>query len=192
MALRVLSVVIMAAALSACATVPLASTPPPAAAAEPGIDNPAIDMTGFLQVATEAARHRQSRRLTEDQFLAMMAEPGTIVLDARSAERYAMLHVRGAVNLPFPDIAIDSLAQVLPDKDARILIYCNNNFSGAPISMASKSAQASLNLSTYATLYGYGYRNLYELGPLLPVTASKLPFEGTDPVVALTTNYASP
>jgi phage shock protein E len=180
MTLRNLSVVVLAATLAACATVPLSGSPAsPAPPSQPDIANPAIDMGGFLQVATEAARHRETRRLTEEQFLAMMAEPGTIVLDARSADRYAMRHVRGAVNLPFPDIAIESLAQVLPDKDAHILIYCNNNFTGDQVSFASKAAPASLNLSTFATLYGYGYRNVYELGPQVSVAESKLPFEGT-------------
>ena len=170
------------AMLAACASQPVARMAPPAPALV--IDNPAIDMDGFLAVAAEAAEHRQSRRLTEDEFLAMMAEPGTIVLDARSADRYALRHVRGAVNLPFPDIAIDSLAQVLPDKDARILIYCNNNFTGDQVAFMTKAAPASLNLSTYATLYGYGYRNVYELGPQVAVAESKLPFEGTFDEVA--------
>ena len=36
---------------------------------------------------------------------------------------------------------------------------------------------ASLNLSTYIALYTYGYRNIYELGPLLDINATILPFE---------------
>ena len=36
---------------------------------------------------------------------------------------------------------------------------------------------ASLNLSTYISLYTYGYRNIYELGPQLDPKQSKLPFE---------------
>ena len=39
-----------------------------------------------------------------------------------------------------------------------------------------KIARASLNLSTYIALYSYGYRNVYELGPLIDLEASKLPF----------------
>jgi hypothetical protein len=35
-------------------------------------------------------------------------------------------------------------------------------------------AIASLNLSTYISLYSYGYRNIYELGPLLDVQTTKL------------------
>jgi phage shock protein E len=39
-----------------------------------------------------------------------------------------------------------------------------------------KIARASLNLSTYIALYSYGYRNVYELAPLIDLKASKLPF----------------
>ena len=143
------------------------------------IRNPAIDMKGYLAVAAEAAQHRESRRLTEDEFIRMSREPGTIVLDARSAERYNELHIKGAINLSFPDITVDSLNATLPDKTARILIYCNNNFVGQQKAFPTKMAVASLNLSTYIALYSYGYRNIYELGPLLEVRTSKLEFEGT-------------
>ena len=143
------------------------------------IPNPAIDMPRFLSVSEEAAEHRLGRRISEEEFLRMAAEPGTLVLDARSAQRYAQLHVKGAINLSFPDIAIDSLASTIPDKDTRILIYCNNNFTGAPEPFPTKMASASLNLSTFVSLYDYGYRNVYELGPLIDIKDSKLTFEGT-------------
>jgi len=144
------------------------------------IDNPRIDMTAYLAVAQEAAQHRESRRVTEEEFLAMSREPGTIVLDARSREKYAQLHVRGALNLPFPDIAVASLDQLIPDRDTRILIYCNNNFANAEIPFPTKRIDASLNVSTYVSLYSYGYRNVYELGPYVDLEDSKLPFEGTE------------
>ncbi|MFT3805712.1 rhodanese-like domain-containing protein [Arenimonas sp.] len=143
------------------------------------IPNPAIDMPRFLSVAEAAAEHRLSRRISEEDFLRMAAEPGTIVLDARSAQRYAQLHVKGAINLSFPDITVESLATLIPDKETRILIYCNNNFTGAPEPFPTKMASASLNLSTYVSLYDYGYRNVYELGPLVDVKESKLTFEGS-------------
>src|SRR5205085_4925108 len=47
------------------------------------INNPAIDMEGYLAVANEAAAYRKSRRLTEDEFIQMSREQGTIILDAR-------------------------------------------------------------------------------------------------------------
>ena len=140
------------------------------------IVNPAIDMPAYLQVANEAARHRETHRLTEAEFIAMSREPNTIILDARSAEKYAELHIKNAVNLSFPDITVDSLAKLFPDKNVRILIYCNNNFSNAPKPFPTKRADASLNISTYISLYSYGYKNVYELGPLIEIEKSKLPF----------------
>ena len=83
-----------------------------------------------------------------------------------------------AVRARFPDITVDSVNSTLPDKNARILIYCNNNFVGAPEAFPTKMAVASLNLSTYIALYSYGFRNIYELGPLLDVKSSKLEFSG--------------
>ena len=109
----------------------------------------------------------------------MSREPGTVVLDARSKDRYDQLHVKGAIHLSFPDIAIESLRKTIPDKKTRILIYCNNNFLGAEGPFPSKLPSASLNLSTYIALYSYGYRDIYELGPLIELRASELPFEGS-------------
>ncbi len=138
--------------------------------------NPAIDMDGFLRLAQEAAAHRASRRLSEEEFLRMAGETGVVILDARSRQKYDLLHIKGAMNLAFSDITIESLGAWIPDKSTRILIYCNNNFEGAEAPFPSKLPAASLNLSTYITLYTYGYRNIYELGPLLDVKASRLPF----------------
>jgi len=148
----------------------------PAAATEAPV-NPAIDMEGYLRVSAEAARHRSARRVSEAEFLRMSRESGTLVLDARSREKFEELHVKGAINLSFPDIAVDSLARAIPDKATRILIYCNNNFAGAEGPLPVKLASASLNLSTYIALYNYGYRNVYELAPLIDLKASALEFE---------------
>ena len=139
--------------------------------------NPAIDVEQHLLIAEDAARHRETRRVTEEQFIEMSRLPGTIVLDARSKQKYDELHVRGAMNLSFPDLSFESLAMQIPDKATTILIYCNNNFRGNESAFPRKAAGLSLNLSTYATLYGYGYRNIYELAPLIDVDESKLTLE---------------
>ena len=143
------------------------------------IPNPSIDMKSFLKLAAEAAEHRETRRLTEEEFIRMSKEPGVVILDARSRQRYDELHIRGAVNLSFPDITVESLATMLPDKDATILIYCNNNFVNSR-AFPVKAAAASLNLSTYVSLYTYGYRNVYELGPLLDAKTTKLDLVSSD------------
>ena len=136
--------------------------------------NPAIDMPGYLAVAMQAADHRTTHRLSEADFLRLSRDHGTTVLDARSKEKYDLLHVKGAVNLNFSDITAARLAEMFPDKEARILIYCNNNFRNNEQAFPTKMFTASLNLSTYIALYTYGYRNVYELAPLLDAGATKL------------------
>ena len=171
--------------LAATPLITLAGSPvAPQQAARPAlrsveIPNPKIDYAQFLQIAKTAEKSRAARRLTEEQFAAMAAEPGTLVLDARSADKYALRHIRGAVSLPFTDFTAESLAKTIPAATTRVLIYCNNNFEGDELAFASKNAPASLNISTFIALATYGYTNVYELGPLLKVETTKLPFAGT-------------
>lgn len=166
------------AALLSLPLVTLVGANPRTPAAEAAA-NPAIDMEGYLKVSREAAQHRATRRVSEEEFMRLAREPNTIVLDARSRDKYDELHVKGALSLPFSDIAVESLAKMIPDKNTRILIYCNNNFAGAPQPFPAKLASASLNISTYIALYNYGYRNVVELAPLIELSKSKLPFEST-------------
>ena len=86
------------------------------------------------------------------------------------------MHVKGAINLSFPDITAASLARVIPSKQTRVLIYCNNNFSNELGAFPTKLPSASLNLSTYAALYNYGYRNVLEQGPNVDAKTTKLKF----------------
>jgi hypothetical protein len=153
-----------------------------AAAAEPAA-NPLVDYAAFERVVVDAGPQRATRRLDEAAFLAAMREPGVVLLDARSADRYAELHIEGAVNLPFTDFTAESLAAILPRPDTRVLIYCNNNFTGSPRAFATKAPAASLNLSTWAALRAYGYENVWELGPLVSVDDTQLPLVGSERAV---------
>jgi len=101
--------------------------------------NPLIDMPSFLKLSQQAAKHRSTRRVTEDEFIRMSREAGVVILDARSRQKFDELHIRGAVNL----------------------------------------------LSTYISLYIYGYRNIYELGPLLDVKKTKLELVSSSQSLAL-------
>jgi hypothetical protein len=175
-----------------------AADPKPAEPAKVVPANPNIDMVGYLKGAQTAAVVRETHRLTEADFIKMSQEEGVIILDARSKEKYDMLHIKGAINLSFPDIDVASLAKVLPDKKAKILIYCNNNFTPAPeiavvnqqqaatpmaakigLAFPGKGAVASLNLSTFISLHSYGYTNVYELAPLVDPAKTKLELVST-------------
>lgn len=148
--------------------------------AQEAIPNRLIDYGKFREIVTQSSEERESKRLTEAQFMAMMKEQGIVLLDARSESRYALRHIKGAINLPFTEFTEESLAAVIPSKDTKILIYCNNNFEGSPAAFAAKAPAASLNLSTYTSLKAYGYNNVFELGPLLDVATTKIPFEGQE------------
>lgn len=141
--------------------------------------NPMIDYKGFLENATSVAKLREEHRVSEEEFLRMAAEEGTVIFDARSDSKFAMLHVKGARHLSLPDVTAAELAKTIPAKSTRVLIYCNNNFVNEPRALPGKTARASLNLYTFNTLYSYGYTNVYELGPLIDIKKSILPFEGS-------------
>jgi hypothetical protein len=143
------------------------------------IANPQIDYDGFAKDAITVGQLRAQRRVSEQDFMRMAAEPNTIVLDARSERMYRYVHVKGAKNLNIAEVTEQTLAELIPSKNTRVLIYCNNNFDNEPAAMPSKAARASLNIYTFNTLYAYGYKNVYELGPFIDMHKTKLPMAGT-------------
>ncbi|NQV23215.1 MAG: rhodanese-like domain-containing protein [Rhodopirellula sp.] len=141
--------------------------------------NPMIDYDGFLREARLVADLRTDRRISETEFANRLSDPAVVLLDARSRKKFAELHIAGATNLPLPDFTAAELENIIPSKDSIVLIYCNNNFSDEPTSFASKNPVTSLNIHAFNALHGYGYTNIFELAPLLKVSDSILPFEGT-------------
>jgi hypothetical protein len=144
-----------------------------------------IDYPGFVELTNEAEAHRKTHTVSVAQFKKMAKEKGTIILDTRSEKMYKAKHVKGAVHLNFSDFTAGKLAKLIPSKDTRILIYCNNNLDKDETFFARKSAPLALNIPTFINLYGYGYKNVYELNVLVPVTSvfdkeqPALEFEGT-------------
>lgn len=144
------------------------------------IPNRLIDYRKFQYIVNSSAEEREVKRLTEEDFLKMIQDEEVVLLDARSESRYKLRHIKGAISLPFTEFTKESLSKIIPNMNSKILIYCNNNFTGSPEAFASKAPAASLNLSTFISLKVYGYKNIYELGPLLSVDSTKLTFEGTE------------
>lgn len=144
------------------------------------IPNRLIDYRKFQYIVNSSAEEREVKRLTEEDFLKMIQDEEVVLLDARSESRYKLRHIKGAISLPFTEFTKESLSKIIPNMNSKILIYCNNNFTGSPEAFASKAPAASLNLSTFISLKAYGYKNIYELGPLLSVDSTKLTFEGTE------------
>lgn len=147
-----------------------------------------VDFEGFLKLSEETYQYRKDRLVDLDLFLEMAKDSNTIILDTRSDKMYAMKHVKGAVHLNFADFNVFDLMRVIPSRDTRILIYCNNNFDddsrffiskvAIPASPSEKPISLALNIPTFINLYGYGYRNIYELSSLVSVMDRRIQFEG--------------
>jgi hypothetical protein len=144
---------------------PLAAAPPV---------NPQIDYPAFRQLAIETEAYRRGRLLDWSGFVAAAAEPGVLILDARSAAQYAEGHIAGAVNLPLPEFSEERLAEVIGPRDRPILIYCNNNFRNDVRPVMLKSFKVALNISTFIHLVGYGYRNVRELNDVVDFDDPKI------------------
>jgi len=176
-----------------------------ASASAQGKDYPAakVSFADFKGLVEAVEPHRAERLVDLDTFLKMSREPDTIIFDSRSDFRFDRIHIKGAKHLAFTDFTQENLGKVIPSVDTKILIYCNNNFEGNQVDFTSKVATFSprssaddkaltsqfaaqekpimmaLNIPTYVNLYGYGYRNVYELDELVDVSDPRIEFEGS-------------
>jgi phage shock protein E len=126
--------------------------------------NPQIDYAAFVTLTRDVRTLRAQHLLSFDAFKAKAAEKDALILDARSADKFAAGHIAGAVNLPLTDFTAEALLAVIGKNPGRaILIYCNNNFSNHRAPVALKSAALALNIQTFINLVGYGYPNVWEL-----------------------------
>lgn len=157
-----------------------------------------VSFEDFKALVSEVEAYREARVVDLDTFLAMSREPNTIIFDARSDFRFERKHLAGAKHLSFSDFTAENLRKLIPDPNTRILIYCNNNFDGDQVDFATKMAprfdrappesqilgnrkpvMLALNIPTFINLYGYGYRNVYELGELVNIDDKRITFEGS-------------
>jgi hypothetical protein len=136
-----------------------------------------VDYDAFERLVAEVKAHRKERLVNLDAFLSMTKEDNIIILDTRSNAMYKSKHIKGAINLNFSDFTQRNLAR-------------NNNFDDDQVNFASKISAPvktndgkqltlALNIPTYINLYGYGYKNVYELSELVSVNDERLEFEGS-------------
>lgn len=154
-----------------------------------------VDFDAYQKLVDKVKDYRKDRLLSLEDFLKMSKEKNVIILDARSEAMYKAKHVKGAVNLCFSDFTQQTLADIIPSPDTKILIYCNNNFDNDPVFFATKAVlplpsiysfpnqtkelTLALNIPTFINLYGYGYKNIYELSEMVSVFDNRIKFEGT-------------
>jgi len=144
-----------------------AASASPAQTPTPRPPNPQIDYAGFQDLTGNVGTYRAGRLVGWAEFSKLAKQPGSLLLDARSADAFAAGHIRGAVNLPLTDFTAQSLARVIGNRDRPILIYCNNNFRNDEAPVVRKAAALALNIQTFINLVGYGYPNVRELGDVV-------------------------
>ena len=88
-------------------------------------------------------------QITQEAAKEMMDTEEVIILDVREQDEYDSGHIPGAVLLPVGTIDEDTAAEVIPEKDATVLVYCRSG---------NRSKTAS------STLAELGYTNIYEFG----------------------------
>jgi len=151
----------------------------------------------FKKLTLEVEPYRAKRLISLDDFLKKGKEKNVVILDSRSEFRYKRKHLKGAIHIGFSDFTQESLRELIPDANTKILIYCNNNFEGDQIDFTSKMSlpqvnvesqilserkpvMLALNIPTFINLYGYGYKNVYELDELVNVNDPRIKFEGKE------------
>jgi phage shock protein E len=145
------------------------------AIAQDSAGSPLIDYDGYAALTAEVAPIRRAHLISLVEFNTRTAKSDVLLLDARSAQAFAEGHIDGAVNLPLPDFTAEALAEVIgPDQTREILIYCNNNFTNNRRPVVTKRVELALNIQTFINLYGYGYRNVFELGEAVNMDAPEV------------------
>jgi rhodanese-related sulfurtransferase len=105
----------------------------------------AASASGSSNAATyQTITPEEAQQMLQDQ-------PDAILLDVRTQEEYDTQHIEGATLLTDSDIA-SRADDVLPDKDAVILVYCRSG---------RRSAASSQQLAEL------GYTNVYDFGGII-------------------------
>ena len=89
------------------------------------------------------------QQISQEEAKDMMDSQDVIILDVREQDEYDSGHIPGAVLLPVGTIDETTAAEVIPEKDSTVLVYCRSG---------NRSKTAS------STLAELGYTNIYEFG----------------------------
>lgn len=94
----------------------------------------------------QAADEGQATAITTEELQVLLSTSNNpyVVIDARNAEEYQEVHIKGAINVPVKIFA--SKSDVL-DKDKKIVVYCNSG---------------GRSYNAYRKLMKLGYENIYQ------------------------------
>ena len=94
------------------------------------------------------------QQITQEEAKEMMDTQEVIILDVREQDEYDSGHIPGAVLLPVGTIDENTAAEVIPEKDSTVLVYCRSG-------NRSKTAGAALAELGYTGIYEFGGINTW-------------------------------
>ena len=94
------------------------------------------------------------QQITQEEAKEMMDSQEVIILDVREQGEYDSGHIPGAVLLPVGTIDETTAAEVIPEKDSTVLVYCRSG-------NRSKTASAALAELGYTGIYEFGGINTW-------------------------------
>lgn len=101
---------------------------------------------------TGCGKENTYQQITQEEAKKMMDTQDVIILDVRELDEYNSGHILNAVLLPVGTINEQTAAQVIPEKDSIVLVYCRSG---------NRSKTAS------DALVQLGYTNVYEFGGII-------------------------
>lgn len=106
-------------------------------------------LTGCGENTSNTSSESNYQQISQEEAKEMMDTQEVIILDVREQDEYDSGHIPGAILLPVGTIDEETAAEVIPEKDSTVLVYCRSG-------NRSKTASSAL-----AEL---GYTNIYEFG----------------------------
>lgn len=100
------------------------------------------------------------QQITQEEAKEMMDSQEVIILDVREQDEYDSGHIPGAVLLSVGTIDETTAAEMIPEKDSTVLVYCRSG-------NRSKTASSTLAELGYTSIYEFGGINTwpYETEP---------------------------
>ena len=111
-------------------------------------------LTGCGGTASNASSESSYQQISQEEAKEMMDTQDVIILDVREQDEYDRGHIPGAVLLPVGTIDEETAAEVIPEKDSTVLVYCRSG-------NRSKTASSALSELGYTNIYEFGGINTW-------------------------------
>lgn len=111
-------------------------------------------LTGCGGTASNSSSEDDYQQISQEEAKEMMDTQDVIILDVREQDEYDSGHIPGAVLLPVGTIDEETAAEVIPEKDSTVLVYCRSG-------NRSKTASSALAELGYSNIYEFGGINTW-------------------------------